>query len=297
MSTSPRSPRRPVASRPSVVVFDVNETLSDMTPMARRFTDVGADGHLARLWFATLLRDGFALTAAGATERFSTLADGALRVLLDETPLERGLDDAIAHIMDGFMGLQVHPDVPDGVRDLTTAGFRLVTLSNGSAEVAERLLGPPASVVISSAVCPSMTPASGSRPPRPMHTPPRSAASARPRWSSSPSIPGTPTAPPGRDFRRRGSIGAEGCTPATSSRPTAPPRESASSPPPWRVSRRTPRARRRRCSARSPARPEAAPGRRGRSSRSCRETRGRRDRDRTGTDRARPSPRPRSGRS
>ena len=112
-----------------------------MAPMARRFADVGADGHVAKLWFATLLRDGFALTAAGATERFSTLADGALRVLLDETSLERGLDDAIAHIMDGFMGLRVHPDVPDGVRDLTTAGFRLVTLSNGSAEVAERLLG------------------------------------------------------------------------------------------------------------------------------------------------------------
>jgi 2-haloacid dehalogenase len=30
--------------RPSVVVFDVNETLSDMAPMARRFADVGAPG-------------------------------------------------------------------------------------------------------------------------------------------------------------------------------------------------------------------------------------------------------------
>ncbi len=38
------------------------------------------------------------------------------------------------------MRLRVHPDVPDGVRALATDGFRLVTLSNGSAEVAERLL-------------------------------------------------------------------------------------------------------------------------------------------------------------
>ena len=29
-------------STPSVVVFDVNETLSDLTPMGQRFADVGA---------------------------------------------------------------------------------------------------------------------------------------------------------------------------------------------------------------------------------------------------------------
>jgi hypothetical protein len=56
---------------PSVVVFDVNETLSDMSPMARRFADVGAPEHLAKLWFATLLRDGFALTAAGGQRPFA----------------------------------------------------------------------------------------------------------------------------------------------------------------------------------------------------------------------------------
>jgi len=47
-------------NRPEVVVFDVNETLSDMSPIAERFTDIGAPAHLAKLWFATLLRDGFA---------------------------------------------------------------------------------------------------------------------------------------------------------------------------------------------------------------------------------------------
>lgn len=54
--------------RPSVIAFDVNETLSDMAPMARRFTDVGALDFLATVWFTALLRDGFALTAAGGKE-------------------------------------------------------------------------------------------------------------------------------------------------------------------------------------------------------------------------------------
>jgi 2-haloacid dehalogenase len=41
--------------------------------------------------------------------------------------------------MAGFMGLSVHPDVPEGIRALADLGIRLVTLSNGSASVAESL--------------------------------------------------------------------------------------------------------------------------------------------------------------
>ncbi len=34
---------------PSVIVFDVNETLSDMSPMGARFAEVGAPAPLAKL--------------------------------------------------------------------------------------------------------------------------------------------------------------------------------------------------------------------------------------------------------
>ena len=71
---------------PSVVVFDVNETLSDMSPMARRFADVGAPEHLAKLWFATLLRDGFALTAARSAWRRSLLRTSRRRVTRSRPP-------------------------------------------------------------------------------------------------------------------------------------------------------------------------------------------------------------------
>lgn len=125
--------------KPSVIVFDVNETLSDMSPMAGRFADIGAPEHLAKLWFATLLRDGFALTAAGGPKSFAELGGAALRTLLHGVELNRGLDAATGHVMDGFSRLAVHPDVPEGIRALHRSGFRLVTLSNGSTEVAEQL--------------------------------------------------------------------------------------------------------------------------------------------------------------
>ncbi len=132
---SPDGPRRPV-----LLVFDVNETLSDMAPMTGRFEDVGASGHVAKLWFAELLRDGFALTASGTIESFATLGAETLRVRLGGEPLDRPLDDAVDHVMQGFSELSVHPDVVDGLRALSDLGIRLVTLSNGSTAVADTLL-------------------------------------------------------------------------------------------------------------------------------------------------------------
>jgi 2-haloacid dehalogenase len=103
-----------MSPKPSVIVFDVNETLSDMSPMGSRFVDVGAPDYLAHIWFAALLRDGLALN--------------------------RPLDPAVRHVMDGLGELALHPDVADGVRALKENGLRLVTLSNGSTVLADAML-------------------------------------------------------------------------------------------------------------------------------------------------------------
>lgn len=123
----------------SVVLFDVNETLSDMAPMADRFREVGVPGHLAPLWFAGVLRDGFALTAAGDSGRFAEIAANALRALLPPAHPREQLDAAVDHVMQGLSQLRPHPDVPDAVRALAAGGHRLATLSNGSTSIAEAL--------------------------------------------------------------------------------------------------------------------------------------------------------------
>ena len=128
-----------MTTHPSVIVFDVNETLSDMRPMTGRFADIGAPEHLATVWFATLLRDGFALTAAGGQRPFAELGAAALRTVLHGVDLNRDPDAAVDYVMGGYTQLSLHPDVPDGVRALRRSGYRLVTLSNGSTGVAERL--------------------------------------------------------------------------------------------------------------------------------------------------------------
>lgn len=124
----------------AVLLFDVNETLSDLAPLADRFDDVGVGAHLAQTWFAGLLRDGFALTVNGVSPEFALLAREHLRQALGGAELARSLDAAVEHIMSGFSDLSCHPDVVEGIKALSDLGLRLVTLSNGSASVAQRLL-------------------------------------------------------------------------------------------------------------------------------------------------------------
>ncbi|MFC8100161.1 haloacid dehalogenase type II [Streptomyces sp. NPDC057363] len=127
--------------RPEVLVFDVNETLTDMSPLAARFTDVGLPGRLLPEWFAGVLRDGIALTLAGGRADFATVARDALLIHLAQEKAGSGDHEAAAaYVLDALPELPVHPDVPDGVRALHAAGYRLVTLTNGSAETSRAVL-------------------------------------------------------------------------------------------------------------------------------------------------------------
>lgn len=132
-------PRRRPA--PQVLVFDVNETLSDLAPLRGRFEDVGAPGHLLPTWFTGVLREGFALTAAGAHADFAFLAHDGLRTLLSRLENPPADEEAAArHIPDGFSRLDAHPDAPDDMGKLSDAGYRLTAMTDGSAAQTEQLL-------------------------------------------------------------------------------------------------------------------------------------------------------------
>ena len=124
---------------PALIIFDVIETLSDMSPLQQRFEEVGLDAHEATTWFATLLRDGFALTVTGAKPSLASPARGSLEVSLAGHVPEQTLEHAVLHIIESLSGLGVHGDVVDGVTALAEQSRRLATLSNGGTAVAEAL--------------------------------------------------------------------------------------------------------------------------------------------------------------
>jgi 2-haloacid dehalogenase len=126
--------------RPDVLVFDVNETLSDMAPLGARLRDAGLPAELLRVWFVGVLRDGIALTLAGGRASFTDIAGDGLRTLLARETPAADPGPLVDHVLAGLPRLPVHPDVPDGVRALREAGHRLMTLTNGSADTTRAVL-------------------------------------------------------------------------------------------------------------------------------------------------------------
>lgn len=123
-----------------LLVFDVNETLSDLKPLSDAFRAVGAPGHLVDHWFSSVLRDGFALSIAGQCPNFADLGRAVLAGLLATHPLDTDRDAAVEQIMSAFTLLPVHPDVAAGIRALHAGGLRVCTLSNGGTIFADALL-------------------------------------------------------------------------------------------------------------------------------------------------------------
>lgn len=118
-----------MANRPSVVAFDVVETLMSLEPLAARFERVGQPASALREWFTRLLLYGVGLSAAGDYVPFPDVAAEALRAVSGYRLAEQDVE----HVLAGFAELPAHPDAEPAMRALADGGVRMCCLTNGSA--------------------------------------------------------------------------------------------------------------------------------------------------------------------
>ena len=126
-------------SRARIQVFDVNETLLDVTALEPHFVRVFGDGGVLREWFSTVLLFSEVATLAGPYSDFGAIGGAALEMTAAARGLSLSADDR-TRILTGMLSLPAHPDVRDGLRQLRNAGFRLVTLTNSSPKAVEQQL-------------------------------------------------------------------------------------------------------------------------------------------------------------
>jgi 2-haloacid dehalogenase len=132
---APRNSEDPL----SLILLDVNETISDMAPLLDVFKGLGSPPEALDCWLAATLRDGIALAAAGGYAEFESLAGDALDAQFADLPpaaRERGR----AEVLDAFGKLGAHEDIRPGLEAARELGLPVATLSNGSVDYTEALL-------------------------------------------------------------------------------------------------------------------------------------------------------------
>ncbi|HTD64099.1 MAG TPA: haloacid dehalogenase type II [Verrucomicrobiae bacterium] len=117
-----------------VLVFDVNETLLDLSALDPLFERVFGDARVRVEWFQTMLQSAFLLTITGPYRKFGE----HFRAALDLTAKRRGIEMRPADeeiILRSVRELPAHPDVPGALELLRAKGFRLAALTNSTVEV------------------------------------------------------------------------------------------------------------------------------------------------------------------
>lgn len=117
------------AGVPSIVLFDVNETLIDLESLAPFFERKFGDARILREWFNQLVLYSNTITLAGHYQTFFRLGQGVLEMLgtIYSVPIQPA---DLEELRTRMLSMPAHEDVPEGLRLLREAGFRLMTLTN-----------------------------------------------------------------------------------------------------------------------------------------------------------------------
>jgi 2-haloacid dehalogenase len=122
-----------------LIVFDVNETLLDLTTLEPTFERIFRDKSAMRFWFANLIMYSAALTVAGCYVPFTDIGSAVMKMLADTRGIR--IDDADKkELVEKFSTMPPHREVPAALQKLRTAGFRLFTLTDNLLEVQTRQL-------------------------------------------------------------------------------------------------------------------------------------------------------------
>lgn len=116
-------------TRPKALVFDVNETLLDLSSLQQAFTQTFDEPFAFKYWFSTLLQYSLVDTLTTNYHDFGQIGQAALT--MTGTYFDKPLSpDEQQRLLANITELRPHPDVEPGLKQLKEAGFRLVTLTN-----------------------------------------------------------------------------------------------------------------------------------------------------------------------
>jgi 2-haloacid dehalogenase len=115
--------------RPSVLIFDVNETLIDFESMHNLFERVFGDKRVMREWLGHLIMYSMTLTLSGLYKDYWAIGGGVFEMVGTIHGIEITSDD-VEDLRKAMKTMPAHKDSEEGLQMLKDAGFRMVTLTN-----------------------------------------------------------------------------------------------------------------------------------------------------------------------
>ncbi|GAB3528514.1 haloacid dehalogenase type II [Pontibacter brevis] len=119
--------------RPALLLFDVNETLLDMSDMQKAVNKAFNNELAFKFWFAQLLEYSLVENVTGTYHDFSEVGQAAMRMTTAVTGQDVS-EEKQKELVAMVKSTQPHPDVIPGLQKLQKAGFRMATLSNSPAK-------------------------------------------------------------------------------------------------------------------------------------------------------------------
>jgi 2-haloacid dehalogenase len=121
------------------LVFDVNETLLDLSALDPHFERIFGDAGVRRVWFDQMIHSAMLGVITDNYHDFGTVAKGALSAVGNRTGVVL-TDVDKGTILAGTRTLPPHPEVAEALSLLQNAGVRLAALTNSALEVAKAQL-------------------------------------------------------------------------------------------------------------------------------------------------------------
>ncbi|WP_209550170.1 haloacid dehalogenase type II [Flavobacterium sp. CG_23.5] len=122
-----------------VIIFDVNETLLDMSPLKKSINTLLGNEQGFRIWFGMLLLYSTVSNSINEYHDFGTIA--AATLAMAATSMNKKVnEDEIKEALSTILTLQAYPDVEKGLKFLKDHGFRLVTLTNSPPQALKQQL-------------------------------------------------------------------------------------------------------------------------------------------------------------
>ena len=115
------------SEKPSVLIFDVNETLIDFESMDELFERIYGDRRVMREWLGHLIMYSMTLTLSGLYVDYFSLGQGLLQMVGSIKGVTVGLRD-VEEVKTAMMTMPAHSDVREGLEHLKNLGYRMVTL-------------------------------------------------------------------------------------------------------------------------------------------------------------------------